>query len=50
VAVNETFVPAQIVDEGLAAIETLTALIGFTVTVTALDVAGGEQVPLTTAS
>jgi hypothetical protein len=40
VAVNVTFVPAHIVLEGLAAIETLTGRFGFTVIVTVFDVAG----------
>ena len=40
VAVNVTFVPAQMVVEGLAAIETLTGKAGFTVIVNVFDVAG----------
>ena len=40
VAVNVTFVPAQMVVEGLAAIETLTGKFGFTVIATVFDVAG----------
>ena len=40
VAVNVTLVPAQMVEEGLAAIETLTGKFGLTVIVTVFDVAG----------
>ncbi|KAF5050054.1 hypothetical protein DSECCO2_433520 [anaerobic digester metagenome] len=40
VAVNVTLVPAQMVDPGLAAIETLTGSDEFTVIVTVFDVAG----------
>ena len=40
VAVNVTLVPAQIVEEGLAAMLTLTGKFGFTVIVMLLDVAG----------
>ena len=39
-AVKVTLVPAQMVVEGLAAIETLTGKFGFTVIVTVFDVAG----------
>ena len=40
VAVNVTDVPAQIVDEGLAAMLTLAGRFGFTVIVIVLEVAG----------
>ena len=40
VAVNVTLVPAQMVEEGLAAMLTLTGKFGFTVIVMLLDVAG----------
>ena len=40
VAVKVTFAPAHIVEDGLAAIETLAVKIGFTVIVTVFEVAG----------
>ena len=50
VAVNFIGVPAQIAPTGLRTMLTAGVKIGFTVTVTAPDVADGGQVPVTTTS
>ena len=45
VAVNVTLVPAHIVEDGLAAIATLTGTLGVTVIVIEFDVAGLPSTP-----
>ena len=45
VAVNVTLVPAQIVVDGLAAMLTLAATLGLTVSATAVEVVVPPQVP-----